>query len=414
MPLGTAASPIAAPRFAAWLDRLGPFEERPRLAVAVSGGADSLALTLLAQRWAASRGGSVIGFTVDHGLRPEARSEAEVTGTRLAGLGIAHGILRLQGLTRGPALAARARAARYAALEHACASAGILHLLLGHHAADQAETRMMRLLRGSGPDGLAGMAALVETPMLRLLRPLLEAPPAALRATLRTAGLGWVEDSSNRDSRTLRTRLRLALADPEGTGPTVAWHADQAATLGAARRRRDSEAAHWLGRHVRLHPEGFAILLAPPDRLALLGRVIRQVAGTDHPPSDRALGRWLRAPRATTLGGTVLRPAGRLAPGGWLIAREPAVIPRQAAGRRGELWDGRLRVVVGEPRAGSARLPHLLRRTLPDDDPSASAAATWCWWPRAELAGAGFAPARPLVQAPDADRGCTTLVRPLC
>ena len=97
--------------FIAWaMDRLGPFEPCPRLAVAVSGGADSMALALLAHEWASCRGGGILALTVDHGLRPASGDEARTTLSRLAVRAIAGRVLTLTALTRGPALAERARA----------------------------------------------------------------------------------------------------------------------------------------------------------------------------------------------------------------------------------------------------------------------------------------------------------------
>ncbi|HXT77991.1 MAG TPA: tRNA lysidine(34) synthetase TilS, partial [Acetobacteraceae bacterium] len=196
--------------------RLGPFEPEPCLAAGVSGGADSMALAVLADGWVRRRGGSLLAVIVDHGLRAESAAEAAVTRDRLSGLGIAAQIRRLDGLTRGPALAERARMARLEMLASVCRDAGILHLLLGHHAGDQAETVMMRVLRGSGPHGLAGMAALREAGQVRLLRPLLETSPGALRAFLSAAGVDWVEDPSNTDMTALRPRLRALRADLAG------------------------------------------------------------------------------------------------------------------------------------------------------------------------------------------------------
>ncbi len=130
----SATGPLTPDEFAALLAPLGPFEPRVQLAVAVSGGADSTALALLADAWARARGGAVLALIVDHGLRAESAAEAALTMARLAARGIAARVLTLRGLERGPALAARARAARYAALEAACRAAGVVHLLLGHHA----------------------------------------------------------------------------------------------------------------------------------------------------------------------------------------------------------------------------------------------------------------------------------------
>ncbi len=389
--------------FAGWLEPLGPFEPAPRLAVAVSGGADSMALALLARDWAAGRGGSTLALVVDHGLRADAAAEAARTRARLDQAGIASRKLTLRGLHPGPAMAERARAARAAALEQACRAEGIVHLLLGHHAGDQAETVMMRLLRGSGADGLAAMPALRETPWLRLLRPLLQAAPGALRATLREAGVAWEDDPSNRDPRALRTRLRAALADPDGTGPYVRAHGARAEAQGRARQARERADAAWLGRHARLHTEGFAVLLALPEQAPPLRALLRCVSGASHGPAPRAVAAWLRAPRAATLGGVVLRPAGRLARGGWLLAREPAAMA--TAGATGlsdeSLWDGRLRPLrPGSAAAGAeagtevgaevgaeaapSPLPALVRRGL------AGFAGTPCWWPGEPLAGAGF------------------------
>src|SRR5271165_4045530 len=140
---------VTQAEFAAAMARLGPFEPAPMLAVAVSGGADSLALAVLADAWARARGGAIIALVVDHGLRAAAADEARATEQLLTGRGIAVRALRLAGLGPGSALAERARTARYATLTAACEAAGTLHLLVGHHLADQAETVALRVLRGS-------------------------------------------------------------------------------------------------------------------------------------------------------------------------------------------------------------------------------------------------------------------------
>src|SRR5262249_35622350 len=151
----------------------GPFEAAPFLAIGVSGGSDSLALLVLASRWARARGGAAVGLTVDHGLRPEGRAEAERVGAFCASRGIRHVVLEPAAPIDRRHLQEAARAARYAALAGWCRAAGCLHLLVGHQRDDQAETLLIRLGRGSGADGLAGMSALRELGPCRLLRPLL-------------------------------------------------------------------------------------------------------------------------------------------------------------------------------------------------------------------------------------------------
>lgn len=344
MPLSPAPLDVAA--FAALLDPLGPFEARPKLAVAVSGGADSLALVLLADGWARARGGDVLALIVDHGLRPESRDEAVLTGERLAARGITARVATLAGLARGPALAERARAARYAALAQMCAAEGRVHLLLGHHAGDQAETRAMRALSGSGPDGLAAMPAVTETAQVRLLRPLLAVPPGRLRATLRAAGLAWVEDPSNADPATLRARLRAARADPEGTG--AATRAAVAVTAAAGRTRAWAERARAaaLARRVRIFPEGYALLSPGPITPGALAALLRVIAGADWAPPPPQVARLAARPAAATLGGARLLPAGRLDPDAWLVVREAAAIGPPVAARTGALWDGRFRLAT--------------------------------------------------------------------
>ena len=164
---------------------LGPFEARPDLAVAVSGGADSLALCLFADRWVRARGGRLVALTVDHGLRPGSRQECATLARWLGGRGIEHDILTWKGAKPAAGIQAAAREARYSLLHEACRERGILHLLLAHHAADQAETVLLRAGAGSGFDGLAAMPAVSGLEAPRRLRPLLgeKGPECSLRLT---------------------------------------------------------------------------------------------------------------------------------------------------------------------------------------------------------------------------------------
>jgi tRNA(Ile)-lysidine synthase len=348
--------------------RLGPWGGGRRVAVAVSGGADSLCLAWLAAGW-----GEALALVVDHGLRAESAAEAAWAAAALAGFGVPARVLRLDGLARGPGLAERARRARRAALLGACVEAGLADLLLGHHAGDQAETVLMRRLAGSGADGLAGMAAVAAHGPCRLLRPLLGVAPGRLRATLRQAGLGWVEDPSNRDPAALRTRLRERLA---GSGEAAGLLAE---ARGFAQRRQAAEAAcaAVLARVAVLRPEGFAVMAPGPWPAAALAAVLRTVGGRAYPVGAAAVARLAGAPRAATLGGVRLLPAGRLGPG-WLLVREAAAMAAPVAAGRGAVWDGRFRVVgegdaaltlgaLGDDArqgAGSG-LPAAVRRTLP-------------------------------------------------
>lgn len=299
-----AAEPITPAAFAAAMAALGPFEPAPRLALAVSGGADSLALAALAARWAASRGGRGIALTVDHGLRPAAAAEAEWVAAAARRLGLDHRTLRWRP-PRASVGQAEARAARYRLLEDAAAEEGSLHLLLGHHRDDNARTVAMRRRRGDGP-GLAGIPALRELDRVRLLRPLLGFPAVRLRATAATLGHGWIEDPSNRDPRFERARTATG-ADVPATAPRAALEAAAAAWLAGALRREPGggfgcDLGAWEALEVTLAGE-------------VLARLVTTAGGATRPPGRARVleaARRLRAGQARlTLAGAMVGRAGQ-------------------------------------------------------------------------------------------------------
>jgi tRNA(Ile)-lysidine synthase len=334
---------------------LGPFEDHPQIAVAVSGGADSLALALLLHDWARPLGGRVTALTVDHGLRPEAAAEARFVARTLKPLGLAQHTLRWRGVKPEANVSAVLRRLRYDLLKRCCARRGLLHLALGHHLDDQAETFLLRLGRASGVDGLAAMAPIVELPDLRLLRPLLGLPKARLEATLRARGLSWVEDPSNRDPAQARARLRRLMPGLAREGLTAARLAATARHLGGARSALERELARLLVRVATLDPAGFAWLdpaplAAAPAELGrrALARVLTTVGGAEYGPRlaslERLHGRIVAGLTAgATLGGCrVLPRRGRL-----LVVREARHLPvaRLQAGQT-LLWDGRFEVAL--------------------------------------------------------------------
>ena len=210
----------AITRFAADLDRLiAPGE---RLGLAVSGGPDSLALLLLA---VAARPGRVAAASVDHALRAGSRDEAEAVAAHCAALAVPHDMLTID-WPQIPASAVqeRARDARYAALGRWARAQGITAIATGHHADDQAETLVMRLARGAGVRGLAGMRPAAPLPGvagIALLRPLLGWRRAELGAIVAAAGLTPSDDPSNHDERHERVRVRHALAAADWLDPAA-------------------------------------------------------------------------------------------------------------------------------------------------------------------------------------------------
>lgn len=328
------------------MGRLGPWPVERRVAVAVSGGPDSLALALLTSQWARGRA-KPHAFVVDHGLRAESGGEARWAVAQLRRFGIPAQLLRLDGLASGPGLQERARRRRYEALREACRRAGLLDLLLGHQSEDQEETIVMRERAGSGPDGRAGMALVSECRTVRLVRPLLGTPPGRLRATLRAASLGWIDDPANRDRRFARARLRQEHAS---TGRDLVA-AEDPVRSGTLRARRAREVASFVAAHVPIAEEGVAFLPATGLPVPVLARLVQALSGRDYPPPTRAIERLAAAPQAATIAGVVLRPSVRF--GGALLAfRELAAMAPPVAARLGAVWDGRFRLL------GAAEPPH--------------------------------------------------------
>ncbi len=215
------------------------WKRAPALVLAVSGGPDSIALMWLAARWRKSlaRGPDLLAVTVDHGLRPEAAREARNV-KRLAGtLGVAHRTMRWSGAKPKSGVPAAARAARYRLLAGAARGSGASHIFTAHTRDDQAETLLMRLLRGSGIGGLAAMARESERDGFVLARPFLNISKSRLIATLEKAGIGYADDPTNRDVSFTRPRIRKViegLAAEGGDARNLARLASRLARANAA------------------------------------------------------------------------------------------------------------------------------------------------------------------------------------
>ena len=389
--------PLTQAELAASLDALGGFEARPAVAVAFSGGPDSLALILLAHRWVQQQGGHLWALTVDHGLRPESGEEARTVAGWLASRAIPHEILVWVGDKPTSGIQEAARDARYGLLAQWCRAHGVLHLLTAHHREDQVETHLIRRRAGSGIDGLAGMSAVRELAGCRLVRPLLAVPQARLLALLAQERQPFLRDPSNLNPAFERARLRLQGSVIPGSletmrGDTVDHLLDELRACGAARIERERALDDLLARTVSLHPAGFAML--EPSVLGgvetelverLLGRVAACVGAARYPARRVRLARlcdglMVRPDRARTLGGCRFVPwRGRL-----LVLREPeaASAPVRLEPGANLVWDRRFAVdltasapsgftlgYLGHGRAptecGKGDLPRLIYSALP-------------------------------------------------
>jgi tRNA(Ile)-lysidine synthase len=183
-----------------------PLQPGDRILVAISGGGDSVALLHVLARLAPRLRYELCAHGVDHGLRAAASAELDLAEQLAQQLGVPFERSEL-GLAAGGNLQARAREARYAALDAAAERAGARWVATAHHASDRAETLLLRLLRGSSPQALGVLPAAAE----RRLRPFIRSPKSAVSLHLERHGLSYADDPSNRDPRFLRTRIREEL-----------------------------------------------------------------------------------------------------------------------------------------------------------------------------------------------------------
>jgi tRNA(Ile)-lysidine synthase len=288
--------PLTLAEFSAALAGIARWEQEPFLAVAVSGGADSLALTLLADRWARQRGGQICAVTVDHRLRPESGEEIRRLQGWLSARAIRHEILPWSGDKPLTGIQEAARSARYALLDDWCRAHGCLHLLTAHHREDQAETYLMRRRAGSGANGLAGMSAIRELSHCRVVRPLLGVAKRRLVMFLDAERQPFITDPSNSDPAFERSRLRN-----EGSLPVEHMFGallNEIRTFAYERQSNEGKRHLLLAQSVNLHPAGFGLLdpaplvdATPDASEAMLGALTATIGGRGYSPRRSRIAR---------------------------------------------------------------------------------------------------------------------------
>jgi tRNA(Ile)-lysidine synthase len=311
---------IGAVEFAALIDTQCPIPRGDAVAVAVSGGADSMALALLAHAWTQATGRVLHTVTVDHCLRSGSGMEAAQVGAWLGARGIGHEILSWTGEKPASGLQEAARAARYRLIAGWARTRSIRHVLVAHHLDDQAETILMRLARGSGITGLAGMRSVTLRDGMRICRPLLAIPRIRLCATLRDARQDWIEDPSNQSVKFARTgyrRLNEALGGRDASSARVANIARSFARLDAlmdaASRRVMGEGAVRLADGTVTLPQVLYAVLPEPVAARVLRDILAEVGGKPLAPRSDRLARAQARLRADgpagafTLGGCRIR-----------------------------------------------------------------------------------------------------------
>jgi tRNA(Ile)-lysidine synthase len=352
-----------------------------QIAVAVSGGSDSMALLRLAEQWSQHRI-KISVLTVDHGLRPEAAAEAVKVAEWCALLNLEHHTLRWEGPKPKTGLQAKARTARYDLLSTWCKAKGVAYLLTGHTMDDQAETVLMRQQRTDTAESLAGIWETTVWDGVKVFRPLLGQSRADLRIYLTGLGQPWIDDPSNSDRRFERVRVRETLAE-EGRRVELA---DIAVKAGRTARAMALATDQWLNGQLTSYPEGFGAIpragfyeLEP----ALQRRLLQQLlliygAGNPAGPGELDyLAKWIMGQGISrrTLGGAMFacRQSSVLIGREWArISPDPVVVPDSGE----TLWDGRF-LIQAPPQAqvvpvgrlqGVARreeIPSFVQQSLP-------------------------------------------------
>ena len=299
--------------------------ENATIAVGVSGGADSLALALSLHE----QGKKIIALTVDHGLRPESKNEAEYVASIMQKFGIEHHILTWDGEKPQTGVEEAARQARYNLLFEFCKKHGIKYLATGHHRRDQAETFLLRLSRGSGVFGLSGILPLSERNGITIIRPQLDASPDELKQYLKAKNVSWVEDPMNDITDFVRVKIRKFLPQLQNIGIDEVKLAQTAAILQHTREflqdlcdKFVSDYVRWFGNKVAsISLQNLADCDEEITRL-VLGELIRSIGGGNYSPEAESVHRIIAEGenfKGCTLGGCELEVAlGRL----WIIPQD--------------------------------------------------------------------------------------------
>ena len=312
--------------------------------VAVSGGSDSVALLHVM----AAAGVRVSAVTINHDLRAGAADEARFVAGLCAGLGVPHSVLVWDhGGPKGN-LPDAARRARYGLIAGWAQARGIVRVMLGHTADDQAETVLMGLARGAGLDGLCGMRAWWEQGAVRFERPLLDVPRAKLRGYLGRAGVAWMDDPTNDDTQYQRVRARKAMVVLRPLGISIESLSQVARNLAAAKAAlvaSAAEAAARLGQErcgaLIFQRDGF-LALEVDLRRRLLIAALRWTSTAEYAPRAEAILRVQAAiseGRDATLWGCRVRVSDTEV----RIVREPRAVAGLAC-PPDQLWDNRWRV----------------------------------------------------------------------
>ena len=277
------------------MNSLGPYEKNPHLAVAVSGGCDSLCLAILAQKWANIRGGKITALIVDHGLRKNSRKECKETQNILKKRKIFSHCFKWK-LSKIPkkGVQEKAREFRYNIFEDWCFKKNTMHLLVAHHFEDQKETFLIRLNNNSNIYGLACMPKILFKKKIRILRPLLDFKKKEIIEYLKEKKVNWIEDPTNVSSKYSRNRLRKILPKLEKKGLTDNKLKKILKRAQRERKKIENKSTIWLMKNVEIDTLGYASinfgslkLLNKDYFMFIFSKILNMISGSFYAPKSK-------------------------------------------------------------------------------------------------------------------------------
>ena len=311
--------PINPSEFAEWIEGiidpvLTTLLPHRIFVIAVSGGADSMALLLLAHEWAAHKNIKIIALTVNHNLRAEAGLEAQKVGEFCAKIGVNHHILQWEHLQIPTSkIQESARDARYILMCDFCLKNNISYLLTAHHLGDQIETFFFRLARGSGLFGLACMQLKTQKNGINLLRPLLCVPKSRLIATLKQRNQEWIEDPTNQNTDYTRVRIRKKLQELMVDDSFIKRTSSLIENLQKFRELTEKYIEQELKNNVEFQSQH--TILHTTEKLSepALSKLVQILSGSEYPPRSEKLARfyaeiYAKSPKTRSFTGLLFKP----------------------------------------------------------------------------------------------------------
>lgn len=335
-------------------------------ALGVSGGADSLALALMLKEWADVHHKRVVALTVDHGLRPTSLQEAQYVAEVMLKNDIEHHILTWEGTKPISGIETTARLKRYELIEEWCLNNDIKALFIAHHLLDQVETFFMRLQRGSGIDGLCGIASVSQLGKMKILRPLLNVYPEKLKDYLLQKDIAWIEDESNKCEDFLRVKVRnfIPVLD-EKLGIDAQRIADTMKVLRLSRDYLEEQTAKFIKNNVKFW-DGAGVSLNQKSLTDLheemfyrvLCDLLKEVGNKYYAPRSEDVQRLMNKLKCTEFKGSTLGGCEFIVSRGkvWIVPelREKQVLPKK-------VWEEFIKTF---PKYKKMAIPHKMRLSL--------------------------------------------------